>query len=122
MKEKNRKETGYYGEALACKILEKRGYRPVEKNFTIRGGEIALIMEKGNELIFVEVKTRRNDHYGSPLESITPQKQKRMIRASEVFLCGKGHENADVRFFAVGICLDDRDRPVKAEVLEDIFS
>lgn len=122
MRSKNRKETGYYGEAIACKILEKRGYRLVEKNFTIRGGEIDLIMEKGDELIFVEVKTRRNDHYGSPLESITPQKKQRMIRASEVFLCGKGHDDADVRFFAVAIFLDDRDRPVKAEILEDIFS
>lgn len=122
MKERNRKETGYYGEAIACRALEKRGYRLVEKNFTIHGGEIDLIMKKGRELIFVEVKTRRNEHYGSPLESITPQKQRRMIRAAEVFLCGKGCSDADVRFFAVGICLNGQDRPVKIEILEDIFS
>lgn len=122
MNGKNRKKTGYYGEAIACKVLEKRGYRLVEKNFTIRGGEIDLIIKKEQELIFVEVKTRRNDRYGSPLESITPQKQRRIIRASEIFLCGKERDEVDARFFAVGVCLDDRDRPVKVEILEDIFS
>ncbi len=121
MNRKTRKETGYYGEKIACKVMEKRGYSLVERNFTIRGGEIDLIMERGRELVFVEVKTRRNDHYGSPLESITPQKQRRMIRACEVFLCGKGRSDRDVRFFAVAVYLDDHDRPVKTEILEDIF-
>lgn len=119
---KNRKATGYYGEALACRALEKRGYRLAEKNYTVRGGEIDLIMTRGRELIFVEVKTRRNDAYGSPLESITPQKQRRLLHAAQVYLCGKETDRFDLRFFAVAVYLDGEDNLLKTEILEDIFN
>ena len=116
-----RKATGYYGEEIAKKALEKRGYRLVVKNYTIRGGEIDLIMEKGDELVFVEVKTRRNDLFGSPLESITPQKKKRILRAANVFLCGKDPCRYNIRFFAVAVLLNREDRLQKVEIYEDIF-
>lgn len=118
---RNRKELGYYGEAVARKALEKQGYRLREKNFTIRGGEIDLIMEKGNELVFVEVKTRRSQSYGSPLESVTPQKQKRFLHAAEVYLSAVGLTDPDVRFFAVGVEMGEGDRVKKVEILKDIF-
>lgn len=116
-----RKATGYYGEDIARKALEKKGYRLLVKNYTIRGSEIDLIMTKGDEIVFVEVKTRRNDHYGSPLESITPQKKKRMYHGANVFLVGKDIFQYDVRFFAVAVFLDVNDRVQKVEIYEDIF-
>lgn len=116
-----RKITGSYGEDVASSALKKRGYHLLEKNFCIRGGEIDLIMEKENELVFVEVKTRRNDRFGSPLESITPQKKKHMVQAAKVYLCGKEQNDYDVRFFAVAVYLDESDRVEKTEIIEDIF-
>ena len=118
---KDRKSTGYYGEEIARLAMEKKGYRLLERNYTIRNGEIDLIMEKGNEIVFVEVKTRRNDLYGDPLESITPQKRKRIINAAKVFLCGMYEKDPDIRFFAVGVFLDAEDRLQKVRIYEDIF-
>ena len=118
---KDRKSTGYYGEEIACRVLEKKGYVLLEKNYTIRNGEIDLIMEKENEIVFVEVKTRRNDHYGEGLESITPQKQKRILRAANIYLCGVKKADPDVRFFAVTVNLADDDQVKKVQIYEDIF-
>lgn len=115
------KETGYYGEALAAEELKKSGYSLVKKNFTVRGGEIDLIMEKGEELVFVEVKTRRNEEYGSPLESITPQKQRRIMRAAKIFLCQSQYAERDIRFFAAEIILDAEDKVKKIGIYRDIF-
>lgn len=117
----NRKNTGFYGEEVAAQALAKRGYRLLTRNFCIHGGEIDLIMAKGEELVFVEVKTRRNDRFGSPLESITMQKKSRMIKAAKVYLSGKEQKNYDVRFFAVAVYLDQKDRVEKTEIVEDIF-
>lgn len=116
-----RKATGYYGETIAQKVLEKKGYRLLVKNYTIHGGEIDLIMEKGEEIVFVEVKTRRNDHYGTPLESISPQKKKRIYHCANVFMAGRDMFRYDLRFFAVAVYLDDDDRTKKVEIYEDIF-
>ena len=118
----SRKNIGYYGERVAAKALMKRGYRLLEHNYTIRGGELDLILEKGNELVFVEVKTRRNTHFGSPLESITPQKQRHLRRAAEVYLCSLPDADRDIRFFAVAVILDDDDHVLRTEIYEDIFS
>lgn len=116
-----RKDTGYYGEEIARRVLEKQGYRLLEKNFTVRGGEIDLIMAKGAELVFVEVKTRRNDRFGSPLEAITHQKQKHMTFAANMFLEGRDPAQYDIRFFAAAVYLDSRDRIKKVEIYKDIF-
>ena len=53
MVDRDRKATGYFGEDVARRILESRGYRLVEKNYTTRRGEIDLIMRKNNEIIFL---------------------------------------------------------------------
>ncbi|MGI5874869.1 MAG: YraN family protein [Bacillota bacterium] len=117
----NRKETGYFGEKVAAKALTDRGYTLLRRNFTIRGGEIDLILEREGEIVFVEVKTRRNEAFGTALESITPAKRRRMIRAAEVFL-GGGAADRDVRFFAVAVYLKDGDTVARTEIYEDIFS
>ena len=118
----NRKDIGYYGERVAAKALLKRGYRLLEHNYTIRGGELDLILEKGDEIVFVEVKTRRHTRFGSALESITPQKQRRLKRAAEVYLCSLPDAERDIRFFAVAVILDADDRVLRTEIYEDIFS
>lgn len=66
-------------------------------------GEIDLIMKDNDTLVFIEVRFRKNCHYGSPLESITRSKQKKIIRAAKFFLSKfKGHD-LSCRFDAVGI-------------------
>jgi len=67
-------ETGKWGEGIALEFLIGNGYLLVEKNFRSPDGEIDLIVMKGSELVFVEVKTRRTRDFGSPEEAVDDEK------------------------------------------------
>ncbi|OGE14071.1 YraN family protein [Candidatus Daviesbacteria bacterium RIFCSPHIGHO2_12_FULL_37_11] len=82
----NNKQTGDYGETLACEFLKKQGYKILERNFRIRGGEIDIVAKDKDDLVFVEVKTRYTREYGSPAEAVTPWKIRFLIRASQFYL------------------------------------
>lgn len=76
---------GKYGEDLACEYLKKQGYKIIERNFRIRGGEIDIIGIDRDTLVYVEVKTRSTPYFGSPEESVTPYKIKFLERAAKFF-------------------------------------
>lgn len=69
------------GELIAQKYLQQKGFRLITKNYFLRGGEIDLIMEDDDIMIFVEVKTRRNQKFGHADEAINPRKKRKLIRA-----------------------------------------
>ena len=73
-------------ENAASDWLIQQGLIGVEKNFRCRGGEIDLIMRDGEQLVFVEVRLRNRDDFGSAAESVTPRKQQRIIHAAHYFL------------------------------------
>lgn len=83
MKVANR--TARVGEEKACKFLQKEGYRIIERNFRIGYGEIDIIAVNKDCLVFVEVKTRTSDKFGSPLEAITPWKLKSLIKTAQLY-------------------------------------
>ena len=66
---------GRDGETAAEKYLEGKGYHFLARNFKRTHGEIDLIMEDGETLVFIEVKSRTNRRYGEPKEAVTPFKQ-----------------------------------------------
>lgn len=76
---------GNYGEDLACEFLKSKGYKIIERNFRIRGGEIDIIATDGSTLVYVEVKTRSNRNFGLPEESVNYYKLKFLERASKFF-------------------------------------
>ena len=77
---------GTAAEDLACRHLETHGLRLVGRNFRCRSGELDLIMRDGEQLVFVEVRSRRHSRYGTPAESVTRVKQQRLIRAAAFYL------------------------------------
>lgn len=77
---------GNQGETLACNYLKKQGYKIIERNFRIRGGEIDIIAQDQDYLVFVEVKTRYSYDYGLPIESITPWKIKFLLKTAKFYL------------------------------------
>ena len=79
-------DTGRYAEQWACHFLRQQGLKLVARNFRCRTGEIDLVMRDGDQLVFVEVRFRKNNTYGSPAESIDLRKQARVIRCAEYFL------------------------------------
>ncbi len=79
-----RQKLGRLGERLASDSLEERGYRIIERNFRCRSGEIDLVAEEGQDLVFVEVKTRRGTAYGLPEEAVNSRKARKL---QEVACC-----------------------------------
>jgi len=73
-------------EAVAERYLQERGLTSVARNFRLRGGEIDLVMRDRDTLVFVEVRYRARDALVSPLETITPAKQQRIVRTASAFL------------------------------------
>ena len=78
--------TGAEAEDLACAWLQARGLRLRERNYRCRRGEIDLIMQDGEQLVFVEVRYRRSSRYGSAAETVTAAKQTRLISAASQYL------------------------------------
>ena len=81
-------DSGNYGETLAVNYLKKLGYRILERNYRIRGGEIDIVARDGEFLVFVEVKARWSHEYGLPVESITYWKIK-ALKKTAAFYCVK---------------------------------
>jgi putative endonuclease len=82
----HRKQLGALGERLAGRYLVQQGYKIVARNWRCPEGELDLVAQKGEELVFVEVRTRRGTRLGSPEESITAAKQARLIQLAQAFL------------------------------------
>lgn len=78
--------TGNQGEELACKYLQKQGYKILEKNYRIRGGEIDIVARDKDFMVFVEVKTRSSHEFGLPVEAMTPWKIKYLLKTAQFYL------------------------------------
>jgi len=81
-----RQGLGRTGERLAAERLVECGYHILERNFRCRYGEIDIVAEEDQELVFVEVKTRRGDRYGLPEEAVTARKQRTIIQVASYYL------------------------------------
>lgn len=82
-----RRSLGAAGERLASEFLAQRGYQIVERNWRFgRSGEIDLVARDGPWLVIVEVRARRGETHGTPEESVTPQKQARLVSLAQAYV------------------------------------
>lgn len=100
---KNNRETGTGYEKTAGKYLEESGYQILEYNFRCRTGEIDIIAKDGEYLVFCEVKYRRTDEKGHPLEAVSVPKQRKISRCAAVYTAQKKLYDMPCRFDVVGI-------------------
>ncbi|ABA56881.1 Protein of unknown function UPF0102 [Nitrosococcus oceani ATCC 19707] len=104
MKPATHRDKGEQAEQLACHYLQARGLRLTQRNYHCRLGEIDLIMEDRESLVFIEVRYRRKGRFGDAIDSITPAKQARLIAAAQHYLQRTGGaQNKPCRFDVVGI-------------------
>ena len=82
----NRKLVGRRGEHAAADYLKKKKYRIVGVNYSCRYGEIDIIAENREYLVFAEVKTRKNAEFAQAKEFVTAAKQQRMIATAQLWL------------------------------------
>lgn len=109
---------GRRGEDLAAQRLAAKGYKIVARNWRCEVGEVDLVALDGDDLAFVEVRTRRGRALGTPEESITPKKQERLITLAEAYVQATdwpGYWRIDV----VAVELDRRGRLLRVDHYEN---
>ncbi len=116
-----RSRIGRSAEILAAAELGKRGYEIVGSNYHCRQGEIDLICRDHDCLVFVEVRCKRSADYGSPAESITPAKVKKLYATAEKYLQDHGLDDVACRFDVVEVVWDGGKLTI-GDVLRDAFA
>ena len=97
-------ELGAWGEDRAAEYLQNAGYRVLRRNFRCRAGEIDLIVQRGDTLVFVEVKLRKNSLHGEAREFVTVSKQRKIRTAASYFLAGNSRvQDLQPRFDVIEI-------------------
>ncbi|CAE6725322.1 YraN family protein [Candidatus Nitrotoga fabula] len=82
---------GETAELLAAQYLSNQGLKLLKRNYRCRHGEIDLILQDGDTLVFAEVRLRSHNHYGGAAASINAAKQKRLIRTAQHYLATLGY-------------------------------
>lgn len=118
--------TAKLGEDNACKYLQKNGFKIIERNFRKGYGEIDIIAIDSSEspkekvLVFIEVKTRKSNSFGSPLEAITPWKLKSLIRAAQFYKLIHPSLPDSMRIDAISVSLSSNNDVEKIEHIKNI--
>jgi len=115
----SRPGTGRTGEDLAVCYLENQGYVIVERNFRKRIGEIDIIARDGECLVFVEVKTRRSNRYGSPFDAVDFRKQRQISKVALAFMTQHRCLEVAVRFDVVAVHLSKQSSRI--ELIKNAF-
>jgi len=97
-----RKQKGNEAEDQACQFLIQKGLILIQRNFATKLGEVDLIMQDDDVLVFIEVRYRKNRDFGGSALSVTPKKQKRIIKAALAYQ-QKNAPQASMRFDVVAI-------------------
>ncbi|MCE5264879.1 MAG: YraN family protein [Deltaproteobacteria bacterium] len=110
---------GRRGEEIAAAHLAKAGYRIIEHNYRCPFGEIDIVAEEGETVVFVEVKCRSSERYGDPQLAVGREKQKKMARIAMHYLSEKRLCSRPARFDVVAVkLLPGR---VQIELIRDAF-
>jgi putative endonuclease len=119
MSSDRRQSLGELGETLACDELRRRGYAILERRYRTRYGEIDIVARHGDVLVFVEVKARVGDTFGSGAEAVTGYKQRRVARMAADFLARRRLTDRPCRFDVVSVAMG-LEHP-RIEVFVDAF-
>ena len=118
----DRKSLGTWGEEQAARYLRLRGYSILERNYSCRDGEIDIVAKKGNFIVFVEVKLRKNADFAEAREFVTHAKQRRILATAQLYLAGHDWD-LQPRFDVMEVYAPDgeRSRKVRIKHIKDAF-
>ena len=115
------KRLGRWGENRCRRYLKSKGYRAIARNFSCPLGEIDLIAaDNEGRIVFVEVKTRRNEDHAEALLAVNRSKQIRMARAANHFIKTYNIKNKPLRFDVVTVILNTKG-PATIRHYENVF-
>lgn len=98
-----KQEIGKLGEDIATNYLIEKGYIILDRNFECRQGEIDIIAKDKEEIVFIEVKTRTSDKYGTPSEAVNKIKQKHMLQSIKYYLYIKNLNQEFIRIDVIEV-------------------
>ncbi len=105
---RDNKLKGKTGEEIACSYLKQNGYEIFHKNFATEVGELDIVVSDSETLIFVEVKTRLDDAFGSPAEAVDYRKQRKISAVAAQYIKKFRYFDVPVRFDVIEVYLRDR--------------
>lgn len=114
------KQIGDNAEDQACQFLKKHGLKLLTRNYHCVCGEIDLIMQDKEDIVFVEVRYRTQSNYASASETITSSKRKKLIRTATIFLQNKGWLHKKYSRFDV-IAIDRNSNELRVNWIKDAF-
>ncbi|MFL5618894.1 MAG: YraN family protein [Gemmatimonadaceae bacterium] len=114
-----RQSFGELGERIAERWLRERGWRVVQRRFRSGHRDIDLVVERDGVVAFVEVKARRGDRFGGPVEAVNWRKQKELGRSARVWVSRHGRSDDAYRFDVVGVLVEGQ--RVRIRHVEDAF-
>ena len=112
-------ECGKHGESLAQEYLKEHGLRILAVNYRFHHGEIDIVAEEGDVLVFCEVKTRTNAEFGPPEAAVSAQKQRQLRRLALAYITLQHCGNRTCRFDVIAIRID-QGRP-RIDHIRDAF-
>ncbi|MFQ6101753.1 MAG: YraN family protein [Anaerolineae bacterium] len=115
-----RVKLGRRGEELAIAELTRRGYEIASRNWRCQAGEVDVVARRDEVWAFFEVRTRRGRGFGTPEESLTPAKQRRMVDVALTYLGEHDLNDVDWRVGLVAVEMDRAGRLLRVEVYESI--
>jgi putative endonuclease len=104
---------------MAADYLKQHGYKIIQRNFRCREGEIDIIAQKGDCLVFVEVRTKRNIAFGTPEESVTLSKREKLISLANTYLQSYDKAPLSWRIDVVAVELGHNNRVSRLEHIEN---
>jgi putative endonuclease len=110
---------GEKGERKACRMLRRKGFRILERNYRCKAGEVDIVAAKRGLLVFCEVKARRDDAFAPPYEAVNRGKMLRLDRAAQSWLARNRRPWEQYRFDVVSLVSEGK--RWKAQHLEDAF-
>lgn len=115
--------TGNFGEDIAVKYLKKKKYKIIARNYQTNSGEIDIICKKAGIIIFIEVKTmRQNSDYGDPFEKINYYKAKKLMQNAMIYLIQKDYpEDRPWQIDVISVELNYQTRNAKIRHLKDVI-
>lgn len=117
-----RKSLGKLGEKLAVEQLKNNDYQILERNFRSEYGEIDIIAQEGDVLVFVEVKTRLSKKFGTPEEAITPEKIERIVKTGQLYQMNHPYLPEAMRIDVVVIGFSPAGGVEKIRIIKNITS
>jgi len=114
-------ERGKRAENAVARRLWWEGYRILERNYAVRGGEVDIIARRGDTVAFVEVRARQEGSEIAPKDTVGYGKQRRIDTAASAYVKAKRLEDVSLRYDIAEVWLDDRGRPKQIDIIEGAF-